>query len=310
MPTAPRIIVVGSSNTDLVLACETLPSPGETQLGGRFQQFPGGKGANQAVALARGGASVKFIGGCGDDAFGAAARETLEKDGLDLRGFLTKPGINSGVALILLGGESRENLIGVAHSANNQVSPADLDFLEGEGFLADADAILAQLEIPMETVEAAAAKAEAAGIPFILNPAPAPRQALSPELLRRTRLLVPNEGEALALAGAETLEKAVETLLEFGGGRMSLVITLGARGALVCEPGKAPVEVPGRPVKVVDTVGAGDCFCAWLTLGLVEGLDLPASARRASIAASLAVSREGAQPALPRREEVEALESV
>ena len=307
MSISSRVVVVGSSNTDLVLACETLPSPGETQLGGRFQQFPGGKGANQAVALARAGASVTFIGACGDDDYGRLARQTLAADGLDLRGFLTKPGINSGLALILLGGESRENLIGVAHSANNLLTPLDVQAQAKAGLFDGAGAVLAQLETPLETVLEAAAQAEAAGIPFILNPAPAPRERLPKELLQRTRLIVPNEGEALALTGASTLEEAVALLQEAGEGRLAVVITLGARGALICEPGKPPVEVPGRPVKAVDTVGAGDCFCAWLTLGLVEGLDLPASARRAAIAASLAVSREGAQPALPTRAEVEAI---
>lgn len=298
----PRVVVVGSSNTDLVLVCDELPSPGETQLGGQFRQFPGGKGANQAVALARAGAEVTFIGACGDDDYGRQARETLAADGLFLGGFLTKPGINSGLALILLGGESRENLIGVAHSANNLLTPGDLQ--THAGLFAGAGAVLTQLEIPMETVLEAARQAQAVGCPFVLNPAPAPREPLPKELLRLTSLLVPNEGEALAMTGAKTLEDAVTALQAAGEARMAVVVTLGARGALVCEPGKTPVEVSGRPVKVVDTVGAGDCFCAWLTLGLVEGLDLPESARRAAVAASIAVSREGAQPALPRRSEV------
>lgn len=269
-PTRPRLLVIGSSNTDLVIQCDRLPNPGETQLGGEFARYAGGKGANQAVAAARAGARVTFVGAHGDDDFGRAAKAGLRREGIDVHYFreTTAP---SGVALILVGGKSRENLIAVARSANEQVTLRGVNFSR-------YDAVVCQLEIPLPVVHEAARKAHSAGIPFILNPAPA--RQLPSSLLRLVHTLVPNEHEIQP-------------------GAQHTVITLGARGAQV---GK--LRIPAPRVKPVDTVGAGDCFTAWLAVGIAEGLSLEDAARRAVKAASIAVTRPGAQPGMPYRREV------
>jgi ribokinase len=267
----PRLLVVGSSNTDLVIQCDRLPKPGETLLGGEFARFAGGKGANQAVAAARAGARVTFVGAHGRDDFGHAAKAGLKREGIDVRFFRDVTGAPSGIALILVGGKTRENLIAVARSANEHVS------LRGVNF-AGYDAVLCQLEIPLSIVHEAARRAKAAGIPFILNPAPA--RKLPAALLRLVHTLVPNEHEVVP-------------------GARHTVITLGARGAQIGQ-----LRIPAPKVKPVDTVGAGDCFCAWLAVGIAEGLSLEDAARRAVRAASISVTRPGAQAGMPRRREV------
>ena len=267
----PHLLVVGSSNTDLVIQCDRLPNPGETLLGGTFARFAGGKGANQAVAAARAGARVTFIGAHGNDDFGRAAKAGLKHEGIDVRYFREVAGVPSGVALILVGGKSRENIIAVARSANECVS------LRGVNF-AGYDAVVCQLEIPLPVVHEAARRAHAAGIPFILNPAPA--RKLPAALLRLVHTLTPNEHEIMP-------------------GAKHTVVTLGARGAQV---GK--LQIPAPNVKPVETVGAGDCVTAWLAVGIAEGLSLEDAARRAVNAASIAVTRHGAQPGMPYRREV------
>jgi ribokinase len=294
----PRIVVIGSSNTDLVLQCAELPRPGETQLGGQFVRHPGGKGANQAVAAARAGARVAFIGAHGDDDFGRAAKAGLRREGVDTTHFRQHAGESSGIALILLGGRSRENLIAVAKSANDCVSSEDI--LAAEVLIAKSDAVLCQLEIPAAPVEAAAALANRHGVPFFLNPAPARR--LSVRLLRRVHTLIPNESEAEALTGHSNPEIASRVLRKKGC--RQVVITLGARGALLRdEAGVA--RIPAPRVKPVDTVGAGDCFSAWLAVEIASGLPLREACLRAVRAASMAVTRAGAQAGMPRREDVE-----
>ena len=275
----PHLIIVGSSNTDLVIQCDRLPQPGATVLGGEFARFAGGKGANQAVAAARAGARVTFIGAHGKDDFGRAAKAGLRHEGIDVRYFRERRRVPSGVALILIGGRDRQNQIAVARSANDTLSAADIRAARAVFRLADA--VIAQLEIPLAAVQAAAELAEESGIPFILNPAPA--RKLPAKLLRLVDTLTPNEHEVSVV----------------GHGARRTVVTLGARGVLI---GKQ--RIPAPKVKPVDTVGAGDCFTAWLAVGIAEGLKLEDAARRAFRAASIAVTRPGAQPGMPYRREV------
>lgn len=289
-----RIVVVGSSNTDLVLTCARLPSPGETLLGGKFERHAGGKGANQAVAAARAGARVSFIGAHGADEFGRAAKAGLRKEKIDVRHFSERADVLSGVALILIGGRSRENVIGVASSANDTVSPEDLA-AAGAAFQS-AGAVIAQLEVPLATVEAAARLAHENGAPFILNPAPA--RKLPVRLLRLVHTLVPNEHEATLMTGLSDPAQAARALME--SGCRNVVVTLGARGALI--NGERTVAAPR--LKPVDTVGAGDCFTAWLALGIAEKLPLEDAVTRAVRAASIAVTRTGAQSGMPYGHEV------
>jgi len=295
----PRVLLFGSSNTDLVLTCPRLPGPGETLLGGDFRQSHGGKGANQAVAAARAGAKVVFVGGRGRDDFGKNAADALRKEGIDIRHFQIKAGASSGVALILLGGKTRENIIGVAKSANDALTPADIRSVAAE--FARAGAVVAQLETPLPAVLEAARLAAAAGVPFMLNPAPA--RPLAARLFKLTHTITPNEHEARLLTGRDLPEDAARHLL--AAGCRQVVITLGAKGALLANA-QGSRRFPAPRVRPVDTVGAGDCFTGWLAVGLAEKLPIEDNLRRALRAASLAVTRPGAQAAMPRRTEVAA----
>jgi ribokinase len=298
MGSAPRILLFGSSNTDLVIVCERLPKPGETLLGGKFHRAAGGKGANQAVAAARAGARVVFVGARGEDDFGAAAAAGLRREKVDVRHFRAHKEVSSGIALILLGGKSRENVIAVASSANDLLSAQAVRAVRSEFF--QADVIVTQLEIPLPAVKEAANLADEAKKPFLLNPAPA--RALPNSLLRLVHTLTPNEHEAAILTGELQPERAGKKLLE--AGCRNVVITLGAKGALLFNAtGVHRVAAP--KVKPVDTVGAGDCFTGWLATGIAEELTMEQSVERAARAASIAVTRPGAQDAMPRREEVE-----
>jgi ribokinase len=294
---APSIVVVGSSNTDLVVACDRLPEPGETVLGGEFVRSAGGKGANQAVAAARAGARVRFVGARGADDFGGAAELGLAKERIDVRSFLVKKKRPSGIALILLGGKDRQNVIAVARSANDDLTPADV-----KRALARSTAvgcILCQLEVPLAAVTAAARIAQKKGVPLVLNPAPA--RPLPRSLLGLVHTLTPNEHEARILTGSSDPRKAASLLQKMGC--QNVVVTLGSRGALVAT--RQDVAIVRAPkVRAVDTVGAGDCFSAWLAVGIAEGMTVRDAAARAVRAASRAVTRRGAQAAMPYRREV------
>lgn len=293
-----RVVVVGSSNTDLVLGCNRLPKPGETLLGGVLSRFGGGKGANQAVAAARAGAAVTFVGARGDDDFGRQATSSLQGEGVEVRFFRVLPGVPSGVAVILLGGRDRQNQIVVAKSANDKVSAAMV--AKAAPAIRRSAAVVAQLEIPVPAVLAAARLAARFKVPFVLNPAPA--RPLPPALLKLTDTLVPNEHEARVLTGQSDPARAARVLLR--GGCLRVVITLGKRGALLADPSGIR-RLKAVRVKPVDTVGAGDCFTAWLAVGLAEGCDLDDAARRAMRAAAIAVTRPGAQAGMPGRDEVQ-----
>ena len=294
------VTVVGSSNTDLVVACSRLPVPGETVGGGAFAMFGGGKGSNQAVAAARAGAAVSFVGARGRDAFGSAAARALRQEGIGTRFFRVKAGVASGVALILVGGPARENLIAVAASANGCLTPEDVR--AATAVIARSRAVVAQLEIPLAAVLATAEIAAAAGVPFILNPAPV--AAIPPAMLAKTFVITPNLGEARQLTGAADVESAARHLV--GQGCRHVVITLGADGAYLYSADTASgIRIRAPRVVPVDTVGAGDCLTAWVAVGVAEGLPMVRCVERAVQAAAIAVTRPGAQSGMPFRQEVD-----
>ena len=297
-PRPPRIVVVGSSNTDLVLKCPRLPRAGETLLGGEFSTHAGGKGANQAVAAARAGARVAFVGAHGSDEFGRAARRALRREGVNVRHFRAFEHVPSGIALIFVGGEARENLIGVAHSANDLLSPSDVRM--ARPLFERADVVVCQLEVPLIVIEEAALLAGEQRVPFILNPAPA--IPLPDFLLPAIHTLTPNEHEARVLTGKAKPADAARVLRDRGC--RNVIVTLGERGVLVADETGQRI-IPAPKVVPVDTVGAGDCFTAWLAVGIAENLPLDAAVQRAVKAASIAVTRAGAQAGMPLRGEVE-----
>ena len=295
------IIVLGSVNTDLVIRAPRIPAPGETVLGGEYFQAPGGKGANQAVAAARAARkAVTFVAAVGDDDFGRAAIENFSRENLDDRHILSIANQPSGVALIFVDHRG-ENAISVASGANLYLTPADVDALPEELFAA-ADVFLSCLESPVETVVRGLRRARAAGLVTILNPAPALSEIAVSEILSLVDVLTPNAGEAEMLSGRESAADAAVYLRRLGCG--SVVTTLGAGGCLVS--GETEVHIPGRRVTAVDTTAAGDAFNGALAVALSEGKPLPEAARWATVAASIAVTRAGAQPSLPGRVEIEA----
>ncbi len=303
----PHVVVVGSSNTDMVVKTAHLPKPGETVVGGTFVMAAGGKGANQAVAAARLGGKTTFIAKVGDDLFGKQAVEGYQKEGIDTRWVFRDPERPTGVALILVE-ESGENLISVASGANEALTPQDID--AAAEVLRSADIVVMQLEIPLPTVCRAAEIAAAAGVPVILDPAPAPDRPLPEDLLRHVAYLKPNESEAERLTGvhvmdADSAQVAADRLLACGP--RAVIITLGARGALVVERPGEGVMVPPHTVSAVDTTAAGDAFSGALAVALARGESLLDAARFAAVAGALAASRMGAQPSLPTEAEVRAV---
>ncbi len=300
--TRPRILVIGSTNTDMVVAAPTLPAPGQTVLGGEFHLTPGGKGANQAVAAARAGGDVAFITAVGDDAFGLQSREHFHRAGIDTRHLFVRTGVPSGVALIMVDARG-ENLIAVAPGANGTLTPDDL--AGARAAFHGAAMVVLQLEIPLATVERAAAYAAEAGATVLLNPAPMPAGGLPGALLRRVDILTPNEGELRALApDTKTLGDAAAQVL--ARGPRIVVVTQGRRGATIFTP-DGDITLPAAGVRAVDTVGAGDCFSAALAVALAEGHSLPDAARFAIAAAGLSTTRPGAQDSMPTRAEIEEL---
>ena len=295
------IVVLGSSNTDMVVPVSRIPGVGETVLGEDLVIAPGGKGANQAVAAARLGAQVRFIGAVGDDAFGEGSLSGLRAEGIDTEHLRTVPGAPSGVALITVDGEGR-NAIAVAPGANGRVTADHVR--EASGALSGAGVLLAQLETPLEAVREALRLARDAGCRTVLNPAPAPAEGLPDDVLSLVDVLTPNEGEARALAGEGSPEEMARALL--GRGVEAVVITLGEEGALVTTREREE-RLPAHRVRPVDTTAAGDAFNGALAVALAEGRELPDAARFASATAALSVTKRGAQPSMPRRDEVEGL---
>lgn len=295
------VLIIGSSNTDLVVHSDRLPKPGETVLGGTFFLNPGGKGANQAVAAARLGKDITFCCKTGEDSYGKDAKTLFDKEGLDTRYVFSTPDVPSGVALITVDSRA-ENCIVVASGANQCITPEDIDKIKD---FSRYSLILVQLEIPMETVSHIAALAKKHGIPLILNPAPA--QALPREVLDATSIITPNETEAELITGISIVDdsSAVEAARALRGkGVETAIITMGARGALV-HNGTMTEFVPAFPTEAVDTTAAGDVFNGALAVALDEGKPLREAVVFASAAASIAVSRRGAQASAPTRKEVE-----
>jgi ribokinase len=297
MPAKPNILVVGSSNTDLVVFCDRLPKPGETVLGGEFKMFGGGKGANQAVAAARAGGQVAFLGAYGADAFGSAARERLCKEGINLNHFHCVQKAPSGVALILVDGVTRENLIAVAKSANEAVDSAMVSAAR-EAFV-QADVVIAQLEIRDGAIEATARLCQELNKKFVLNPAPT--RPLPKQVYESLYSIVVNEHEALSLSGEPSIEEAIAWFHKQGC--KTVVVTLGSQGATF-SIGGASAHVAAPVVDPVDTTGAGDCFVGWFGTGLGEGLEIEEAVRRACQAAALKVTKPGAQDGMPHRAEL------
>lgn len=300
-----KIVVLGSSNTDMVVPVPHIPATGETVLGGDLVIAPGGKGANQAVAAARLGAEVSFIGAVGDDDFGRQTSEGLRAEGMNLERLKVAPGVPSGVALITVDSEGR-NAIAVAPGANSHISANDVR--SAAGSISAAGVLLVQLEIPMHAVREGLRLARDAGARTVLNPAPVPSGGLPDALLGLVDVLTPNEGEAAALLGRSgTPQDMARDLIQRGIG--AVVITLGERGALVATPDRQELA-PAHDVDVADTTAAGDAFNGGLAVALAEGRDLFAAVRFATATAALSVTRQGAQPSMPHRQEVEGLERL
>jgi ribokinase len=318
-----RVIVVGSVNVDLVVTADRLPAPGETVTGGRFGRSHGGKGANQAVAAARLGAPTAFVGAIGADRFGTEARDALAAEGVDLDALVVVHGEPTGVAVIVVDAAG-ENLIAVASGANAALEPSAAAASLARLRPGPGDAVLVGHEIPTATAAAALRAARAAGATTILNPAPA--GTLSRATFGLADVLTPNRGELAALvagegrrtgrstmssggrgdeaaAGAATL---IDASAEGDGVREAVLVSLGRHGAVLVRRDGRITELPAAHVQAVDAVGAGDALNGALAAALAGGHDLETAARRAVVAATLAVTRPGARGGMPTEAELEA----
>lgn len=295
----PRIVVIGSINMDLVVRVERLPKPGETVRGREFQTIPGGKGANQAVAAARLGAETHMVGRVGHDEFGRHLRQSLADNGVHVEYVTSDLEYPNGVAVILVQ-ESGENSIVVSGGANAAVSLEDLN--AAASVIQAADAVLLQLEIPLETVAAAVQTARAARVRTILDAGPA--ADVPEELQRAPDVISPNMVEAEGLLG-HSVPSALDAARELvARGAPACVVKAGSQGCAWVSP-QGEEHIPAVPVKAVDTTAAGDAFTAALAVALAEGKSLPEAARWANFAGALAVTRFGAQPSMPMRWELE-----
>jgi len=304
---AARVFVFGSINTDLVVYISHLPQPGETIGGGTYRSFPGGKGANQAVAAARAGAVVQLYGCLGDDAFGRERLVSLEQTGVSTRGVRVLPGVASGVAEITVD-TAGENTIVVAPGANDRFGPEGVEIPSpspGETFVS-----LFQNEVPQESTEALILRAREAGHMVFWNLAPTLSRRPADHALRAVECLICNRNELADLAGRprstsdDPAGVEEDAHVPLGWGVRSLIVTLGRKGSMfITAAGLQAVRA--FPVKAVDTVGAGDCYCGVLAASVAEGLPITGAMRRASAAAALSTTRRGAQPSMPTREEIE-----
>ena len=302
MKTAGTLVVLGSINADHILNLENFPRPGETVTGSQYQVAFGGKGANQAVAAGRSGANIAFIACTGDDDTGERVRKQLASDNIDIVPVSEIAGESTGVALIFVNDEG-ENVIGIHAGANAALST---ELVEAQAArIAEASALLMQLESPLESVLAAAKIAHQNNTTVALNPAPA--RELSDELLALVDIITPNETEAEKLTGIRIesdgdAAKAAQALHDKG--IATVIITLGSRGVWASQSGKGQ-RVPGFRVQAVDTIAAGDTFNGALMTALLEEKTLPEAIRFAHAAAAIAVTRKGAQPSVPWRKEID-----
>lgn len=302
MKTAGKLVVLGSINADHILNLESFPTPGETVTGNNYQVAFGGKGANQAVAAGRSGADIAFIACTGDDDTGARVRKQLASDNIDVAPVSVVAGESTGVALIFVNGEG-ENVIGIHAGANAALSTERV--AEQQTLIANASALLMQLESPVESVLAAARIAQQNQTTVALNPAPA--RQLSDELLALVDIITPNETEAEKLTGIavtsdDDAARAARVLHEKG--IRTVIITLGSRGVWASVNGEGK-RVAGFKVKAIDTIAAGDTFNGALMTALLEEKPLDEAIRFAHAAAAIAVTRKGAQPSVPWRNEID-----
>jgi len=300
----PRLVVVGSSNIDMVVKSDAIPRGGETVLGGEFVMVPGGKGANQAVCAAKLGADVTLVARVGDDVFGEKSLANFRSVGIDTQFVMKDGSAPSGVALIVVDA-SGENAIVVAPGANHTLMPEHVD--AARDAIAKADAVILQLEIPAETVVHTIKMAASLGTRVVLNPAP--MRPIPQKVLSKVDVLIPNQHEAAALLGMTgqgadlDASDAANRLLDLGVG--AVVITLGSEGAYVASEEGAE-RIPALKVNAVDTTAAGDAFTASLAAGSAEGMSFVEAARFAARVSAVVVTRMGAQPSMPTREEVSA----
>ncbi len=297
-----KIVVVGSLNMDLVVQVPNIPKPGETVLGVNFATFPGGKGANQAVAAARLGASVTMIGQVGDDTYGEMLVGNLASEGVNTETISIDENNATGVAMITVD-EHGQNSIAVASGANFTLTAEDIQSAWEK--IGEIDILVMPLETPIETIFKAAELARDQNVPVVLNPAPA--RSLDPDLLSMVDVIVPNEHEVLQIAGYvdsgnTSVEDAARTMINLGVN--AVVITLGGNGVMIVDNNPGVMTIPSIKVDVLDTTAAGDSFVAALAVGLVEGKSLRDACYFANAAGAITVTRMGAQPSLPTRAEL------
>lgn len=298
---AKKIVVVGSTNVDLIIKGDKIPKHGETVLGGTFFKAAGGKGANQAVAASRAGGDVFFVSCVGNE-YGEESFDGFRKDGINVDYVKKDPHVATGIALIMVD-KNGENSISVASGANLSLTVSDVQ--KAQQIIKNADVLLMQLESPIEVVEEAARIAASAGVKTILNPAPA--QPLSDELLKHVTLLTPNETETELLTGTEVKNEtdainAASVLLKKGV--EVVIITIGSKGAILATKDETKI-ISGHKVEAADTTAAGDVFNGALALAVAENKPLDKAIRFANAAAAVSVTRMGAQPSAPKRDEIE-----
>lgn len=301
-----KFAVVGSINMDLVAQVDRFPTPGETRTGKGFGTYPGGKGANQAVALARLGGSVMMAGKIGDDVFGSSYQEVFSREGVDQSILQVEEGVSTGVAVIEVD-EGGENHIVIVPGANGRMDREYID--RNLDAISAADFVLFQLEIPLDTIQYALSRLADRDVKTILDPAPAPVEALPAAIMENVDLITPNESEAYALTGIRVTDEksaaeAGKALREQGA--TEVVIKAGGAGAYLFSQGEVK-KVEGFPVEVVDTTAAGDSFNAGLAFALGEGKPMTEAIRHANAVGALACTGLGAQSAMPRTEDLKGL---
>ena len=301
----PDILVIGSMNADLVVRVPRFPGPGETISGEDLQIIPGGKGANQAVAAARQGASVAMVGRVGDDSFGPGLINNLQQNNVDTSHVQVNSESGTGTAIIVVDANGQNNIV-LSPGGNGKVGPADVENVS----FSDHKLLLLQLEIPVEAVSAATRGAKESGLRVLLNPAPA--RSLPNELISLPDFLLPNETELSLLTDQPvndlaSAEKAAKALLARGA--QNVIVTLGANGALIVNKGMTK-HIPAFKVEVVDTTAAGDAFIGGFASALLQNKLLEEAVRYGCACGALAATKFGAQPSLPTREEVERFMSL